>query len=83
MLEEKKASDLGIESYVTLKRLETVIVPLGTEPYFKIFPVKRGKKSLFWVAHGLLPYTLSLRTKSCINCIIKLQQNIERSYLMD
>lgn len=44
MLEEKKASDLGIESYVTLKRLETVIVPLGTEPYFKIFPVKGGKK---------------------------------------
>lgn len=46
MLEDNKASDLGIESRVTVKLLEAVIVPFVTEPQFKI-PVKGGKKHYF------------------------------------
>lgn len=47
MFEESKASDLGIESCVAVKLLETVIVPLVTEPQFNIVLVKGGKKHCF------------------------------------
>lgn len=83
MLEDNKASDLGIESSVIVKIVESLIVPLVTELQFKI-PFK-GEKNIVlgstWATYTsihIVPEDKVMHWQ-----YYKLQKNIERSYLID